>query len=132
MGLIKTIIIEALGDTRGSLVAMEEHKNIPFDIKRVYSIFGTERGVVRGYHAHKNLRQVAICITGSCRFVLDNGKTREEIVLDSPEKGLFIEGLVWREMHDFTPGCVLVVLADEYYDEDDYIRDYQEFINATK
>jgi dTDP-4-dehydrorhamnose 3,5-epimerase-like enzyme len=131
MSLVQTTLFKELGDDRGSLVALEANKSVPFDIKRVYYIFGTKPGVSRGYHAHKSLKQIAICVTGSCRFVLDNGKQREEIVLDKPTTGLVIEDLTWREMHDFTPDCVLMVLASQYYDENDYIRDYQEFINVV-
>ena len=131
MSLIKTINFKPLGDERGSLVALEGSKVVPFDIKRVYYIFGTKEGVSRGFHAHRNLKQVVVCVTGSCRFVLDNGKSREEIILDSAATGLVIEDLTWREMHDFSQDCVLLVLASEYYDEADYIRDYQKFLKAT-
>ena len=131
MSLIKTISLKSLGGERGSLVALEGNKSVPFDIKRVYYIFATKEGVSRGFHAHQNLKQVAVCVTGSCRFVLDNGKSREEIILDSAATGLVIEDLTWREMHDFSQDCVLLVLASEYYDEADYIRDYQKFLKAT-
>jgi dTDP-4-dehydrorhamnose 3,5-epimerase-like enzyme len=97
----------------------------------VYYIFGTKKSVSRGFHAHLNLKQVAVCVTGSCRFILDNGKQKEEIILDSATKGLLIEDLTWREMYDFSPDCVLMVLASEYYDESDYIRDYQEFLQIV-
>lgn len=128
MSLIKTISFNPLGDKRGSLVALEGNKNVPFDIKRVYYIFGIKEGVSRGFHAHRNLKQVAVCVTGSCRFVLDNGKQREEFVLDKSTTGLLIDDLTWREMHDFSLDCVLMVLASEYYDESDYIRDYEAFL----
>ena len=130
MSLIKTISLKPLGDERGSLVALEGNKNVPFDIKRVYYIFGTKEGVSRGFHAHQNLKQVAVCVTGSCRFVLDNGKQREEVALDKSTTGLLIDDLTWREMYDFSPDCVLMVLASEYYDELDYIRDYDKFIRT--
>lgn len=132
MSLIKTIILKSLGDGRGSLVALEGNKNVPFDIKRVYCIFGTKEGVSRGFHAHRNLKQIAVCVTGSCRFVLDDGKQKEEVILDSATKGLLIEELIWREMYDFSHDCVLMVLASEYYNESDYIRDYSEFIKEIK
>ena len=116
-----------LGDYRGGLVAIEAQETIPFDVKRVYYIFGTNPGVSRGFHAHRELRQLLVCVSGSCRIILDDGKNQEAIVLDSPTKGLRIEGLVWREMHDFSPNCVLLVLASELYDEADYIREYKNF-----
>lgn len=132
MSLIKTVCFDPLGDERGSLIALESQKSVPFDIKRVYYIFDTKQGVSRGFHAHKELKQVAVCVTGSCRFVLDNGRSKEEFILDSPTTGLIIDGVVWREMYDFSPDCVLMVLADQYYDESDYIRDYQTFLNVVK
>lgn len=132
MSLIEFIDFPALGDERGSLVALEAEKSVPFAIKRVYYIFGTKNDVARGFHAHKKLQQVAICVTGKCRMVLDNGQERKETWLDSPNKGLVIGDLVWREMHDFSDDCVLLVLASEHYDESDYIRDYNEFKNQVK
>ena len=128
MSLIKTINFKPLGDERGSLIALESNKSVPFDIKRVYYIFGTKKSVSRGFHAHRNLKQVAICVMGRCRFVLDDGKQREEIVLDNPSTGLLIEDLIWREMSEFSPDCVLVVLANKYYDANDYIRNYSDFL----
>lgn len=119
-------------DGRGSLVAVESGSDIPFDIKRVYYIYGTVADASRGYHAHIALKQVVICVSGKCRIVLDNGQTREEWWLESPDKGLYLEGLIWREMHDFTPGCVLLVLASHHYDENDYIRDYSAFLEEVR
>jgi len=127
MSLTKMFNFPILGDERGSLVALEANKSIPFNIKRVYYIFGTNPGVARGFHAHKTLKQVAVCVAGSCRMLLDDGYKKEKVLLDSPAKGLLIEGLVWHEMHDFSTDCVLLVLASEHYDEADYIRDYQVF-----
>lgn len=119
------------GDARGSLIALEKEHNVPFDIKRVYYIFDTKDGVRRGYHAHKNLKQLAICVKGSCKFLLDDGTNKHVYDLNEPTKGLYIEGLVWREMFDFSPDCVLMVLADAYYDETDYIRDYESFFTEV-
>lgn len=132
MSLIEWTHFPPLGDNRGSLVALEAEKTVPFAIKRVYYIFATQQGVARGFHAHRNLKQVAICVTGSCRMILDNGLQREEAWLDSPTKGLLINDLVWREMYDFSEDCVLLVLASEHYDEADYIRDYDIFLQAIK
>lgn len=128
MGLIKTISFKTLGDGRGSLVALEGNKNVPFDIKRAYYIFGTKEGVSRGFHAHRNLKQVAVCVLGSCRFVLDSGRRKEEIVLNSATSGLVIDDMIWHEMHDFSKDCIILVLADMHYDESDYIRDYSKFL----
>ncbi|CAA6812463.1 MAG: dTDP-6-deoxy-3,4-keto-hexulose isomerase [uncultured Sulfurovum sp.] len=128
----KLLDFKTLGDERGSLVAIEEGYNAPFDIKRVYYIFDTKQGVKRGFHAHRNLKQIAIAVKGSCTFVIDNGKTREEKKLISPNQGLFIEGLIWREMKRFSKDCVLLVLASEHYDESDYIRSYDKFLEEVK
>ena len=126
---IKLIQLQSHGDDRGSLVSLEEQKNIPFPIKRVYYMFDTKAKVRRGFHAHKQLKQLAIVLKGSCRFLLDDGKEKIEVLLDNPAQGLYIESFVWREMFDFSDDCVLVVLADAFYDEADYVRDYEEFLN---
>jgi dTDP-4-dehydrorhamnose 3,5-epimerase-like enzyme len=127
---VNLIQLQKHGDERGSLVALEEEKNIPFPIKRVYYSFGTKEGVRRGFHAHKKLKQVAIVMIGSCRFHLDDGKEKIELLLDNPAQGLIIDPMIWHEMYDFSEDCVLMVLADDYYDELDYIRDYEEFIKG--
>lgn len=116
-----------MGDERGSLISLEGNKNIPFAIKRVYYIWGTQSQTVRGKHSHPNLQQVAICVSGSCKFRLDDGDVKQIIELNTPSKGLFIGENIWREMYDFTPDCVLMVLANEHYDENEYIRNYEEF-----
>lgn len=127
MSIIKLLDLANHGDERGGLIAIEANRTIPFEVKRVYFIHSTKVGVSRGFHAHLDLKQLAICVKGSCRFVLDNGIVREEVLLDSPNKGLYIDSIVWREMHDFSEDCVLLVLASEHYDENDYIRDYTQF-----
>ena len=129
---IKLIPLQPHGDDRGSLVALEEGQNIPFEIKRVYYMFKTKEDVRRGLHAHRKLKQVAIAVRGSCRFVLDDGKERVEILLDNPAQGLLIESCMWREMYDFSEDCVLMVLADQLYDETDYIRDYDKFLEEIR
>ncbi|MFL6727012.1 MAG: sugar 3,4-ketoisomerase [Sphingomicrobium sp.] len=115
------------GDSRGSLVALERSAGVPFDIARVYYIFDTRQDVYRGCHAHHQLNQLAVAVHGGCTVILDDGKTRESVRLASPDQGLLIGPMVWREIHDFTPDCVLLVLADAPYDEADYIRDLDEF-----
>ena len=125
---ITTFSFEPHGDNRGQLVALEETKNIPFNIRRVYYMYDTGEGVVRGHHAHKSLEQILICIHGSCKIRLDDGKETEEVLLDKPNLGLYIANNMWREMYDFSPDAVLMVLASQLYDESDYIRDYDEFL----
>ncbi|MEZ9184363.1 FdtA/QdtA family cupin domain-containing protein [Vibrio splendidus] len=129
---VKFIQFQAHGDERGSLVALEDKKNIPFAIERVYYLYNTKGDVRRGFHAHKKLKQLAVVLKGSCRFLLDDGKERIDFLLDNPEQGLFIESFVWREMYDFSDDCVLLVLADSFYDEADYIRDYDQFLKEIK
>lgn len=131
MANYELIDFKTLGDDRGSLIAIEEGYNAPFPIKRVYYIFDTKQGIERGFHAHIDLKQIAIAVKGSCTFVIDNGNKREDILLNNPEKGLLIEGLIWREMKNFSEDCILLVLASEHYDESDYLRNYDDFISEV-
>ena len=124
--------LSPMGDDRGTLIAIEAGRQIPFDIQRVYYVFDTKAGVSRGFHAHRALRQLLVAVSGSCTLLLDDGTSRDEVRLDHPASALRIDGLVWREMRDFSPDCVLMVLADRAYDEADYIRDYDTFVAATK
>ena len=119
------------GDERGSLIAIEGGANVPFQIARVYYVFGTKAGVDRGFHAHLELQQLAVCVSGSCTMVLDDGKQRVEVRLDSPTLALTIPPMIWHEMRDFSPDCVLMVLADAPYEESDYIRDYDAFLSVA-
>ncbi len=128
----KLINMDIHGDSRGKLVSLESLKNIPFEIKRMYYMFDTLPNESRGFHAHKNLEQIIIALDGACRFVLDDGKKREELLLNRPDVGLYIGPGMWREMHDFSYGCKLVVLASEYYNEKEYIRSYNDFLNSLK
>lgn len=120
------------GDERGMLVALEEERNIPFTIRRVYYLFDTKARVRRGYHAHRHLRQVLVAMSGSVKIHLDNGFEHAEVTLDTPYRGLLLDSMIWREMSDFSRDCLLLVLADQLYDPADYIRDYQEFCTLTK
>lgn len=124
--------LKVIGDERGSLIALEQGLNIPFSIKRAYYIFDTKSDVSRGFHAHRRLQQLAVCVSGKCRMVLDDGRTRQDVWLDSPAKGLLVSNMIWREMHDFSEDCVLMVFASEHYSESDYIRDYDQFIKDVK
>jgi hypothetical protein len=126
--IIKLNQFKSHEDSRGGLVSLEADINIPFRIARVYYLFNTKNNVKRGMHAHYNLKQMVIAVSGSCKFLLDNGKDRHEILLNDPKQGLLIDSLIWREMYDFSHDCVLMVLADAHYDELDYIRDYNIFL----
>lgn len=125
--LVNFSVIE---DKRGSLVALESLKNIPFEIKRLYYIYNTSSDMPRGFHAHKELQQMLICTSGSCRVILDDGQNKMEYLLDNSSQGLFVDKMVWREMHNLSNDCVLMVLASDYYDEEDYIRDYKVFLES--
>lgn len=129
---IRKCIFEPHGDDKGQLVALEEFKDIPFRIKRVYYMYNTSEGVTRGFHAHKTLQQILVCVHGSCKISLDNGKEKTVVCLDKPNEGLYIPNSMWREMFDFSPDAVLMVLASELYDENDYIRDYDQFLEFIK
>ena len=123
---------KVLGDHRGQLVALEANRQIPFDVKRVFYIYGTQEGVPRGNHSHYKTKQFLVAVNGSCKVTLDNGKEKETFDLNKPNLGLFQDALIWGSMHDFSSDCVLMVLADEYYDESDYIRDYNKFLEEVK
>ncbi|WP_084159495.1 sugar 3,4-ketoisomerase [Paenibacillus ehimensis] len=126
----KLIEISKLGDERGLLTVIEENLTIPFDIKRVFYIYGTKQGVRRGYHGHYKTRQALISVSGNCKVYLDNLKRKEQVYLDSPSKILLLEPNDWHEMYDFSPDCVLLVLASHLYDPEDYIRDYNKFVEV--
>lgn len=128
---IEWIDISKHSDERGSLVVAEAKKNVPFDIKRVYSLYGMQLAP-RGFHAHKELQQVMICLSGRCDVILDDGVEKKMVTVDRNQKGLLIDKMIWHEMHDFSENCVLMVLASESYNEDDYIRSYVEFKVMTQ
>jgi len=131
MQYVKVIRHQPVIDERGNLLALEGNRNIPFPIRRIYYLYSLSKTGRRGFHAHKSLKQAVFCVSGSCVFKLDNGIEQMEIRLDSPEEGILISGPVWREMYNFSPDCVIMVCADQHFDESDYIRDYKEFIEYT-
>jgi dTDP-4-dehydrorhamnose 3,5-epimerase-like enzyme len=120
------------GDERGSLVAIEQSRSIPFDIARIYYLFGTTAGVTRGLHAHRRLNQFAVVVRGSCDMFLDDGVRQATVTMQSPARGLLLPPLVWHEMSNFSRDCVLLVAADAPYDEADYIRDMDEFRSLAR
>lgn len=125
---IKKYPLQKHGDSRGHLVALEEKVDVPFEIKRVYYMFDTKTGIVRGMHAHKSLEQLLVCVHGSVKILLDDGTEKKMVLLDNPYEGLYVSNNMWREMSEFSEGAVLMVFASKYYDENDYIRDYDEFL----
>ena len=126
------VSLTARGDERGSLVAIEQHSDVPFAIARVYYLFASGEGVTRGLHAHRALQQFAVAVRGSCTILLDDGARRETLRLNDPSVGLILPPMVWHEMSDFSDDCVLMVLADAPYDEADYIRDYDRFLELAR
>jgi len=127
----RLIDLPVRGDDRGSLVAIEHGSLLPFPIHRVYYFFGTSPGVSRGFHAHSNLRQWAIAVSGSCTFVLDDGCERISVRLDRPDQALELGSMIWREIHDLSPDAVVMVIADSVYDPTDYIRSYENFLTTV-
>jgi dTDP-4-dehydrorhamnose 3,5-epimerase-like enzyme len=125
--LIMNLNFSPRGDSNGWLIALEGQRSVPFQIKRIYYIYGTKSGIVRGKHAHRQLIQAAVCICGSCRFRFHDGIRAWEELLSTKSKGIMIEPMVWHEMDHFSDDCILLVLASDYYDEADYIRDWAQF-----
>ena len=129
---VNKYVFQSHGDERGQLIALEEFRDIPFRIKRVYYMYDTAPGVVRGKHAHKSLEQILVCIHGSCKITMDNGREKKIVPLERPYEGLYVGPHMWHEMSEFSEGAVLLVLASELYDESDYIRDYDEFLKMVE
>ena len=119
-------------DDRGRLVALEAGREVPFAIERVYFLYDTSPGAERGFHAHRSLEQWMVCVAGTCTLVVDDGAERREVLLDAPDKGLYIGPGIWREMRGFSPGAVLMVLASAPYDESDYLRSYDDFLQLAR
>ena len=112
----------------GCLIALEQQKEIPFEVRRLYYVFDTTAGARRGRHAHRFAKQLAICTNGACTISLDDGAQKSSVTLNSNDMGLILRPMVWHEIYDFSPQCTLVVLASEVYDEANCIRDYDAFI----
>lgn len=125
----KIIDLPKISDPRGNLTFAEQFRNVPFDIKRVYWTYDVPGGESRGGHAHKELQQLLVAMSGSFKVVLDNGVERKEVLLNHPWQGLTIVPGIWRTLEDFSSGAVCMVLASELYTEDDYIYEYDEFID---
>lgn len=115
----------------GGNIGVIEGNTIPFGIKRVYYLYDVPSTATRGGHAHKNLQQILIALSGSFDVVLKNGTTQQTVTLNKPDKGLLINNSTWRELENFSSGAVCMVLASDVYNEDDYIRDYDDFLKYT-
>jgi UDP-2-acetamido-3-amino-2,3-dideoxy-glucuronate N-acetyltransferase len=125
--LVEHFELQHIDAATGSIVVAQGERDLPFAIKRVYFLHSVPADQTRGLHAHKTLVQLAVCVKGSCRFHLDDGRDSADVVLSSPHHGIVIRPMLWREMSHFSSDCVLLVLASEHYDEADYIRSYEEF-----
>lgn len=119
----KLLEFPELGDERGHLVVIENLKNIPFEIKRIFYIYGTKPDVIRGQHANKISRFVLINLCGSCKIKVNDGENEEIIILDKPHHGIYLDRMVWKDMYDFSEDSILLVLSDSVYLKDEYIRD---------
>jgi dTDP-4-dehydrorhamnose 3,5-epimerase-like enzyme len=124
---VKIINLPKISDRRGNLTFIEGNRHVPFEIKRVYYLYDVPSGESRGGHAHKRLHQFIIAVSGSFDVILDDGFERMRYHLNRPYYGLYIPPMIWRELDNFSSGAVCLVLASEFYDEDDYIRDYESF-----
>lgn len=124
----KILVFEDLGDQRGNLVVIEgDGADIPFDIRRVFYIYGSDSEVVRGQHANRETEFLLVNVSGTSKVKVDNGKESRVIELNRPRMGLYLPPMVWKDMYDFSPDSVLLVLASRHYDASEYIRDYQEY-----
>jgi len=128
--MYKIIEFDELGDERGNLVVAEgESKLVPFQINRIFYIYGSDSTVVRGQHANKRTKFILINVSGSSKVKLDNGHETTIVELNKPKMGLFIDTMLWKDMYDFSSDSVLLCLASEHYDGSEYIRDYEEYLN---
>lgn len=131
--LYEIIYFNECGDERGNLVVAEgDGMDVPFDIKRVFYMYGSDATVVRGQHANRKTEFVLINVSGTSKVKVDNGFETEIIELNKPRMGLYLKTMVWKDMYDFSPDSVLLVLASEHYDGEEYIRDYDEYLKEVK
>lgn len=130
--LYKLLKFKEMGDARGKLVAIEANQDVPFEIKRIFYIYGTDSTAVRGQHANRNSEFIFINVAGSSKVKISDGTHEKVVVLDQPGAGLYMPKMVWKEMYDFSPDSVLLVLTNTHYDGNEYIRDYDEYLKIMK
>lgn len=129
---VRMLEFDQRGDERGHLVVVEGNKDIPFEIKRIFYIYGSDENVVRGQHANRKSEFVLINVAGTSKVRVKDGKGNEAIFsLNRPHTGIFLPKMVWKDMYDFSKDSVLLCLASEYYDPDEYIRNYDEFVKCV-
>lgn len=129
---IRILDFPDLGDERGNLVVVEGGSAIPFEIKRIFYIYGSDSEVIRGCHANLRSEFVMINVSGTSKVKVDNGRETRIIELNRPRMGLYLKNNVWKEMYDFSPDSVLLVLSNEHYDAEEYIRDYETYLEIMK
>lgn len=121
------------GDERGSLVALEGGSDIPFAIKRIFYIFGTkDRSVIRGCHANLYSSFTMVMLKGSCNVMIDDGSEKTDVRLENPTQGIYIGKMLWKEMYNFSDGSVMAVLSDQHYNPNEYIRDYNQYLEMVR
>lgn len=129
----KIIEFTDLGDERGNLVVIEgDGMDIPFEIKRVFYIYGSDSEVIRGQHANRETEFLLVNVSGTSKVKIDNGTESEVILLNRPRMGLYLSSMVWKDMYDFSEDSVLLVLASEHYDAEEYIRDYEQYLKVVE
>lgn len=130
--MFKVYTLKDFGDERGSLIPIEENNNVDFDVKRVFYIYGTTDSTRRGVHANKYSKFLMVVISGSCKVLIDDGFEKTIVELNQPNQALYLDEMIWKEMYDFSPNAVLLVISNQKYNEDEYIRNYDEFIKMIK
>ena len=130
--MYRVINFKDLGDERGKLVVIEGGKDIPFDIKRAFYIYGSDSAVVRGQHANRDSEFILVNVAGTSKVMITDGTDKEIVNLDKPMKAVYIPKMMWKEMYDFSSDSVLLVLANTHYDGKEYIRNYDEYVEIMK
>ena len=128
---IELIKFRENGDSRGRLVIIEGLNDIPFDIKRIFYIYGSEEGVVRGQHANRKSEFILINVNGTSKVMVNNGWSKQVFILDRPHMGIYLPRMTWKDMYDFSSDSILLVLASEYYDSSEYITDFGQFMQEV-
>ncbi len=129
--ICKVIFFKELGDERGNLVVIEGEQDIPFSIKRVFYMYGSDPDIVRGQHANRRSSFILINVSGTSKVRITNGAEELIVTLDKPRMGIYIPPMYWKDMYDFSSDSVLLVLSDEHYDDNEYIRDYSEYLREV-
>lgn len=128
---VRLVHLPVITDRRGSLSFGQHDQHLPFAPKRYFIVYGVPENEIRGRHAHKKCHQFTVCVKGSCLIGMDDGRNRDEVALDHPGVGLYVPPMIWTVVSKFSPDAVQLVLTSDAYLEEDYIRDYNEFLKAV-